>query len=818
MRCWKRCLRNGLLPLVCWVATPAAAQQPAAKTALDSQVVKEANVNQIQVISNGAAVPFATVINVRSGAATAADVNGVALMPSWNVGDTLRVQSLGFQELLVAPEPLPFQALNLVPSLVEIEEVVVQSNTSMVGSNLAMTSIRQLAAKVPAVSVETTGDLLQESGQVHLQQSQQGGISPVLRGFEANRVLLVVDGVRMNNAIYRSGHVQNAGTIDPFAVVRTDVVMGPSSVMYGSDALGGVVHFRTESPTTTHGSRPFTGRVLGQTTTVNGGWAGHAKLAWHGQRLATVTSVTRRHFGDLAMGTRRTHGDSLWGLVPFVVARVDGRDTLLVNDDPNVQASTGYDQTDVTHRMRVLLNRGFVDLNLQHSTTTNVPRFDALNDVSGDGVTPRWAEWSYGPQRRTLLASTYQRSLGGMHWTTTGSAQRIQESRIKRRFGSDARTTQVETVDVLGLTSSLQGWRGPWAWQAGLDGQWNAVDSDASEERLDTGEVGAAPTRYADGGSTMTSVAAFAATHRDVRNTTIRVGLRGSHAAVGASFADTTWVRLANPDVVQKGGAVTGSLSALTRWNSRWSTVSALSSGFRHPNVDDMGKVREKGGFVLMPNPNLRPEYLYTAEQALSWSMDPNRDVLKVDAAVFASLWNDAIVQANDTWEGDSLFWIDGDWARVQTNQNLDRAWVRGARFNVSARLWPKTTCRGVINWTRGSSLSGDPTPLAHIPPTFGRAEVRRSLAVGHLGCFVQFARAKRAEDYGPGSTDNLEEALPEGTPSWATLNLEGSLKVTDAWELRLAGVNLLDVHYKTFASGISAPGRGLRATASATF
>lgn len=82
----------------------------------------------------------------------------------------------------------------------------------------------------------------------------------------------------------------------------------------------------------------------------------------------------------------------------------------------------------------------------------------------------------------------------------------------------------------------------------------------------------------------------------------------------------------------------------------------------------------------------------------------------------------------------------------------------------------------------------------------------------------MQFARAKRAEDYGLGSTDNLEEALPEGTPSWATLNLEGSLKVTDAWELRLAGVNLLDVHYKTFASGISAPGRGLRATASATF
>ena len=294
MRCWKRCLRNGLLPLVCWVATPAAAQQPAAKTALDTQVVKEVNVNQIQVISNGAAVPFATVINVRSGAATAADVNGVALMPSWNVGDTLRVQSLGFQELLVAPEPLPFQALNLVPSLVEIEEVVVQSNTSMVGSNLAMTSIRQLAAKVPAVSVETTGDLLQESGQVHLQQSQQGGISPVLRGFEANRVLLVVDGVRMNNAIYRSGHVQNAGTIDPFAVVRTDVVMGPSSVMYGSDALGGSGPFPDGIPD----DHARIEAVHGQ-----GAWPNNHRQRWMGRARKTClarTAVGHGDFGDEA--------------------------------------------------------------------------------------------------------------------------------------------------------------------------------------------------------------------------------------------------------------------------------------------------------------------------------------------------------------------------------------------------------------------------------------------------------------------------------------------------------------------------------------
>ena len=145
---------------------------------------------------------------------------------------------------------MPLNLIELPQSLVEIEEVVVQSNAVATGAMTPMSTVNveRLAAKMPVLTVETTGELLQGSGQVHLQMSQQGGISPVLRGFEANRVLLVVDGVRMNNAIYRSGHLQNAGSVDPFAVSQTQVIMGPSSVLYGSDALGGVVHFVTRQP------------------------------------------------------------------------------------------------------------------------------------------------------------------------------------------------------------------------------------------------------------------------------------------------------------------------------------------------------------------------------------------------------------------------------------------------------------------------------------------------------------------------------------------------------------------------------------------
>ena len=228
---------------------------------------------QLVIQSNGAPVPFATVLNTNTGQAAVANAQGQVSLSVWGANDTLRIQSMGYEMLTVVPGAQTLLNVELVPTTFEIEEVVVQSNAEVSGA-LTMASVSHLdrmAVKSPVVTVETTGDLLQNSGQVHLQMSQQGGISPVLRGFEANRVLLVVDGVRMNNAIYRSGHLQNAGTLDPFAIAQTQVVMGPSSVMYGSDALGGVVHFLTRRPAFSQGGFEVDGQVVGQMSTVNGG-------------------------------------------------------------------------------------------------------------------------------------------------------------------------------------------------------------------------------------------------------------------------------------------------------------------------------------------------------------------------------------------------------------------------------------------------------------------------------------------------------------------------------------------------------------------
>ena len=152
--------------------------------------------------------------------------------------------------------PLIFSALNtfsqqtnLLKDTLQLDEVVISASKFEQQKRTLPFQIEQISAQQIAFrNSQTTADMLIQTGQVFVQKSQGGGGSPVLRGFESNRILLVVDGVRMNNAIFRGGHLQNALRIDQSMLERTEVLFGPSSVVYGSDALGGVIHFRTLTP------------------------------------------------------------------------------------------------------------------------------------------------------------------------------------------------------------------------------------------------------------------------------------------------------------------------------------------------------------------------------------------------------------------------------------------------------------------------------------------------------------------------------------------------------------------------------------------
>ena len=258
----------------------------------------------------------------------------------------------------------------------------------------------------------------------------------------------------------------------------------------------------------------------------------------------------------------------------------------------------------------------------------------------------------------------------------------------------------------------------------------------------------------------------------------------------------------------QQKGALTASGSWTGPISPHWQAVTSVASGFRHPNVDDLGKVRGKGGFVLVPNADLKPEYLYTAEQAATWMLRPGSDVLWSKARRLRACGTTPSFRRTQPWQATPPWW----WTATPPDSNEPKpgpglvAW--GQAGGVGQAL-AQDDLRGVVNWTRGTGLGDEGVPLAHIPPTFGLVELVKKGEVGRVGTSVRYAFEKRAEDYGPGATDNLDEALPTGTPGWAVWNVEGSLRVTEWLECRVSALNVLDLHCRVWL-GISAPGRNV--------
>ncbi len=770
----------------------------------------------VRIINGTIPIPFVTVVNITNSTGSVSDSEGIVVIPQRMYSDTLIFRCIGYSSKTVFPGNSIGKTISLDENPYGIDEVLITSRITpdeAKAHGIKVVGSLQITTIISGVPSGTSSDILLNTGGVNIQQSQQGGGSPVIRGFEANRVLLVVDGVRMNNAIYRSGHLHNAISVDANIIESLQITLGPSSVRYGSDALGGVIHFQTHRPRfISDSNKPHTtGLISAQYKSVNSSNTLHARVESGGEKWGSVLSFSSSNYGDLRMGSNRIHGDSRWGLVPFYVETVDGNDSLITNPNPLIQRHTGYSQKDFMHKFRVAIPGGALETNIQYSLSSNIPRFDKLNDLTSDSLGLKWAEWSYGPQSRLLTALNWEQYLGipgSIH--STLAYQQIGESRIKRRMGSVTRDILTEKVDVLSFSSYWVSspFRGDgWEFELGVDGQWNGVTSTSNSPTT-------LMTRYPNGGSTMLSMGAYTAATRTIANKVYNAGLRYSYSSIHAEFDFTETPNfLPFTEINSSHGAVTGNLSADLNLGDKFSSISSLSSGFRHPNIDDVGKIREKGGYLLLPSDSIKAEYLYSFDESITFKPLADSEKLIISVAGFVSYWKDAISPTNSTFMGDSIILYEGDMVRVQTNENVGNAFMRGARIEVQSQISASTVFFSTVNFTRGSIIETG-VPLSHISPTFGRVSLKKQIKSETdswaIEAFALFNTAKPLDEYGPGSTDNPQEALSIGTPAWWTLNLESHFEISDNMHAQIGLSNLLDVHYKSFSSGISAPGRGV--------
>lgn len=749
---------------------------------------------------------------------------GEADISALPANDSLIISHVAYQEIRTTKAALAAAGnkVFMVENAVKMNEVVFSANRKEEKKEDVPTKIEIISAKqIAFANPQSTAEMLAQSGKVFVQQSQMGGGSPVLRGFEANKVLMVVDGVRMNNAIYRGGHLQNAITVDPNLLERTEVVFGPGSVIYGSDALGGVMHFYTKQPKVSgSGKTEIGGTAFTRYATVNQEKTGHLDINLGFKKLAFLSSFTYKDLGDLRTGHVRNpfYGD--FGKRTFYVERIDGKDSVIKNNEYNLQKQSGYKQYDFMQKVLFQATENSrYSLNFQYSTSSDITRYDRLTDVRNGN--PRFAEWYYGPQDRILgsARADYKRTSEIFDNASFIAAyQNIKESRISRAYRKNNREHQEENVDVYSFNMDFNKQIGKKnELRYGAEANYNKVGSKAYVENISTSETAAFNTRYPGGGSSMQTLAAYITHNWEITPKFIfSQGVRYSFIKLEANFTDTTFYKSPINNYNQNNNAVNGNLGLVYAPGTQWKFSAMLSSGFRAPNVDDLAKVFESAtGTLVIPNPDVKPEYVYNGELGITKRFG---DKIQIEGIGFYSQFKDAIVLRPTKLNGSDSVMYNGVKSAVIANQNASEAYIYGFQGDLSAQVTQAFSISSALTYTYGRATA-DKTPLDHIPPVYGQTSIKLEIKKFKGEFFVRYNGWKDLSDYSSSSTeDNLQYATKFGMPSWYTLNIRTDYQLTQNLKIQAGLENILDMHYRVFASGISAPGRNFYAALRANF
>ena len=700
----------------------------------------------------------------------------------------------------------------------ELDEVLVSPSKFLESS-------REITKKVVSINrntvelanPKTSADLLETTGNIFIQKSQLGGGSPIIRGFSTNRLVISIDGVRLNNAIYRGGNIHNVISISPMTIQNIEVILGSESVLYGSDAIGGVMNFYTKTPLLSETSnKKIKSNISSRYSTAASEKMYHFDIAYSAKKISFLFSITQSSFGDLRMGS---NGPTDYLRQNYVVTSYDDEDVVVENSDSKIQKFTAYNQLNLMQKIFYQPNENIkFDFGIHFSKTNNIPRYDRLI-IENENDNFVFSEWYYGPQKWLLINNQItidpkNKQIFDVLKIGT-SFQNFEESRNSRKFSESNLNSRLESLDILSFNIDLLkkiNYKSNIKY--GVEFIHNGLESKGKSTDLINGFESLISTRYPNNSSLKSFGAYVNFKDKIIQDLFLHSGLRFTFSNLKADLSQNNdYFDFPFGNVSLKNSALVGGvgLSWLRNNNNIWKLN--INTAFRSPNIDDLAKVFDSApGNVLVPNPKLEPERSLGFELGSHFKTSNN---IELDFSSYLTYLYNGMIRGDFVLEnGLTEIIYDGSLSQIQALQNSLRSLIYGLEIGMKWPISQNLILKTQHNIIAGYELNELPLslPVRHIPPNYGNFHIEFKKGRLNLDAFVNYntkipfkdlAESERAKAY----LYALDKNGNPYSPSWYTINLRTKYSFSENINCSFSFENISDKLYRPYSSGISAPG-----------
>ena len=642
-----------------------------------------------------------------------------------------------------------------------LREVIVSSQRLAEKNLKTAASISVLSAKyLQKHQVRTTPEALMNSTGVFVQKSTHGAGSPFVRGLTGNQTLILIDGIRLNNSTFRYGPNQYLNTIDPFSLDRIEVLRGSGSVAYGSDALGGTVQLFTLNPEFSE-KLTVKANALSRFASSDMEKTLHTELKIANKNIAIKSGLSIRDFGDIVGG-----------------------------DTTGRQSPSGYKELAFDFKVKLLLSKNWESVFSHQSVEQKgIPLFYRIK-------LENFAINEFNPQKRNL--SYFQLNgktdfdlLKSINFTS--SLQNTFEQRNSRKNGSNTLRIETDKVQTLGLTANvISTIMSNWSASSGIEFYQDMVNSDRVDQNTQTNETIKSRGLYPDN-SKFQSYAIYSLHQFQRGNWQLNFGGRMNGFKISISDAN-----LGNINVEPK--ALVGNIALAYGISKNATIYSSYSTGFRAPNIDDMGTLGIVDFRYEIPSYDLNPEKSYNFE--LGYKL--RNDKFATSLAVFNTELKDLITRVKV--ENQQINGIN-----VYRKENTEKAYIRGFEAEMEYLISNSLKFSGNISYTFGQNVTKN-EPVRRIPPMNGKMGIEYRKNSFFLRPEVWFASEQTRLAQGDKDDIRIGKA---GTRGWITSNIFTGFDQKH-YSINLSLQNINNADYRTHGSGINGVGRSLWITLSA--